>query len=111
MSDTPRTDANEIDALTLDISGQQVTDKVVRSIVVRKLERELAEKVRNEQEYERILGPRSYNELAGMIAEKEALAQKYYSILREIADDKDFAIDQRGFRDWAVNFILIKITT
>ena len=44
MSDTPITDAAEIDALTLDIPGQQVTDKVVRSIVCRLIELQLAEK-------------------------------------------------------------------
>lgn len=37
---TPETDAAEIDALTLDIPGQQVTDKVVRSFVARQLEHE-----------------------------------------------------------------------
>ena len=42
MSDTPRTDVSEIDALTLDIPGQTVSDKVVRSGMARLLERELS---------------------------------------------------------------------
>ena len=38
---TPRTDAAELDALIVDLPGQQTTDKVVRSIIARQLEREL----------------------------------------------------------------------
>ena len=39
---TPRTDAAELDALIVDLPGQQTTDKVVRSIIARQLERELS---------------------------------------------------------------------
>ena len=39
---TPIVDAAEIDALTLDIPGQQTTDKVVRSFIARDLERRLS---------------------------------------------------------------------
>src|SRR3990167_6074397 len=40
---TPRTDAAELDALVLDIPGQQTTDKVVRSSIARGLEHDLAD--------------------------------------------------------------------
>ena len=39
---TPIVDAAEIDALTLDIPGQQTTDKVVRSFIARDIERRLS---------------------------------------------------------------------
>jgi len=39
---TPITDASELDALVIDMPGQQTTDKVVRSIIARQLERNLS---------------------------------------------------------------------
>ena len=39
--ETPETDAAELDALVVDMPGQQTTDKVVRSIIARSLERRL----------------------------------------------------------------------
>lgn len=35
---TPETDAAELDALVVDMPGQQTTDKVVRSVIARSLE-------------------------------------------------------------------------
>ena len=72
---TPETDAAELDALICDMPNQQTTDKVVRSIIARSLERRLREALedlRTEQHAHVTTTAKGANQIAELLNRAEA---------------------------------------